>query len=155
VSYTVNGQPDLDNAREVCLVAEKEPNVTHIRFVQELMELPSIGLRMVQEKLSMFPKAFFQWRDKFDVGSRSCLISLVKPIVDADGMVYPCCGTQYALGFRKEELGIMPPSMSMGHWRDFHKQGPFDGGLCKRCYYADYNTALRHMTEDIVHEDFV
>jgi len=155
VSYTVNGHPDIDNAREVCLIAEKEKSVTHVRFVQELMELPSIGLRTAQESLSAFPKAFFQWRDRFSAGCRSCLISLVKPIVDADGMVYPCCGTQYALGFQKKDLGIMPPSMSMGHWSQFHKGGPFDGGVCKRCYYQDYNVALARMTENIIHEDFV
>jgi MoaA/NifB/PqqE/SkfB family radical SAM enzyme len=155
VSFTVNGSAPLDMARELCLIAEKEPNVTHLRFVQELMELPAVGLRMFQENLSQFPKAFFQWRDNFTKGIRSCLISLLKPVLNCDGQIYPCCGTQYALGFKRDELGVMPPSMSMGRWEDFHKQSPFDGSVCKRCYYQDYNTALKHMMEVMLHEDFV
>ena len=68
----------------------------------------------------------------FTTGVKDCFISKLKPIIHADGYLYPCCGIQYASGDPQEQRHF-PPSFRMGHWRDFHKIGVFDGPGGKKC----------------------
>jgi len=84
-------------------------------------------------------------------GRTPCRISRLKPVIDPAGNVFPCCGVQYAT----DEMGQMPAKMSMGHWREWDKMAPFDGSVCKRCYYSPYNDALDNMVLDVEHQDHV
>ena len=66
--------------------------------------------------------------------------------------MYPCCGVQYA----EEEPALdLPDSMSMGHWRELATMKNYNGHKCVKCYYDNYNIALKSMIDEINHKEFV
>ncbi len=99
----------------------------------------------------------YQGRKDSSRGSERCLISLLKPVVGTNGMLYPCCGTQYAQAKPSKDFGA--PVMTMGHAKMireiYEEQRHFDGSICKTCYYSNYNWALDVMTTEVSHEDWV
>lgn len=134
---------------------------THVRVVSDLTDLEGVppmaavadGLREqgVDDGL-----VIYQGRKEYEPGAKRCLISLLKPVVGADGGIYPCCGTQYAEREQSLDLGA---EMRMGWAEDVGKlwseQRPFDGTRCIRCYYGAYNEALAAMLAEIRHAEFV
>lgn len=152
ISLTITDTPNIDLAMEVCGFAEASGNVTHVRFVQDIVGLPNSFEEVVGTCAGITEKAIFQCREHFTSGARRCLISLLKPVVGADGFVYPCCGAQYALG---DGVRKMPLKMQMCHWTEFPPEGCFNGTVCNRCYYHRYNEMLDYMTRKVAHPDFV
>jgi len=153
VSFVVTDTTDVRQARALCEIADDISNLTHIRFVQELLSLPKEGLRRVEQACKdVTDKAIFQWRDEYVRGAKRCLISKLKPLIDASGNVYPCCGVQYA---KKEITRRLPEEFKLGHWSEFHNMGVFDGSVCDCCYYNQYNELLEKLTEPMEHEKFV
>jgi organic radical activating enzyme len=153
VSFTVDHNVNLGTAERLCRLANDTPNMTHLRFVQNILDPDHESFkRLVDKCQGITPKAIFQYRDTWTKGAKKCLIAMLKPVVNVDGMLYPCCGTQYALGITRQ----MPKQMSMGHWRDFHKLSSFDGSICKKCYYESYNKTLEMLAfEKLKHMEFV
>jgi hypothetical protein len=100
--------------------------------------------------------AIWQGRQHYFAGTPRCLISLLKPVIGADGMIYPCCGAQYAESVPAKDY---PKSMVMGGVEDtnviWDKQLAFDGSRCVKCYYEHYNSALAALVDDINHMQFV
>lgn len=152
ISFTVTPNINLTTATDICRLAEELPNITHIRFVDDILN-PTFGAmeRVKKHCQELTSKAIFQGRTDFTRGAKSCLISMLKPVVDASGYVYPCCGVQYA----SEDTRRLPEAYRMCHWRDFHKAKNFDGSGCIKCYYDDYNTTLVQLTRKFEHEEFV
>jgi hypothetical protein len=76
--------------------------------------------------------------------------------VGADGGIYPCCGVQYAQDPPGRDL---ISGMLMGGITDINRiwenQRHFDGAVCARCYYDNYNAALSLLSTDLSHEEFV
>ena len=81
---------------------------------------------------------------------------MLKPVISADGGIYPCCGVQYAQdppGRDMVELMLMGTLDDIDRiWKD---QITFDGSVCTRCYYDDYNSALDLLTMSLSHKEFV
>ena len=73
-------------------------------------------------------------------------------MIGADGLVYPCCGIQYARKGIKRDL-----NSSMGD--DLNKimkeQLNFDGSYCDICYYDKYNQLLGQLIDPIEHVEWV
>lgn len=152
VSFTVTTSPDVEAACVLCDLANRIPNLTHIRFVQDILSPSGEGLRLVQSTVeAVSGKAIFQRRDKFERGANPCLLSRLKPFIDADGQVYPCCGVQYAT----DEVRCLPESMRMCHWTGFYDAPSFDGSVCQRCFYGQYNWTLDGLVQPLVHKAFV
>jgi len=132
---------------------------THVRVVSDinnpiggLMEHHREGLVDMDTRI-----VIFQDRIEYTKGAKNCWISLLKPVIGADGRFYPCCGTQYATEGQARDL---VESLSMGHMNDFnwpyHNKGDrFDGSVCDKCYYGHYNEALERMLSDVEHVEFV
>jgi hypothetical protein len=153
VSFTVPKDVNIDAAIAICQVANGLPNLTHIRFVSDILNPDDATMVTVKEACDgLTDKAIFQTRSKFTRGMNPCYISKLKPYIDADGEVYPCCGVQYAI---PSDLRRLPPRFKMGNWRDFCHVPPFDGSICQVCYYEQYNLSIKNMTEPIQHERFV
>ncbi len=142
-SYVVSAYPNFSLMKKVIDYAN-DKNFTHVRIVSDLLDLNDVpnmnairgGLLDLGVDVS---KVIFQGRKTFVRGSSPCYISLLKPVVGADGKLYPCCGTMYAL----DEPGRdYEKAMCMGTWRDLpriiEQQKFFKGDICKRCYYDDY-----------------
>ena len=152
VSFTVTAEPDVEAAFGLCELANRTVNCTHIRFVQDILAPSDSGFRWVQSAVqSVSEKAIFQRRENFTDGANPCLVSRLKPFIDADGQVYPCCGVQYAT----DELRCLPKSMRICHWMEYCDARPFDGSICRRCFYGEYNRVLGGLVERLIDEAFV
>ena len=152
VSFTADHIVNLVTAERLCRMANDIPNMTHIRFVQNILDPDHEMFKMLIDRCQgITSKAIFQYRDEWTKGAKKCLIGLLKPVVDVDGQVYSCCGAQYAT----EVTRRMPPRMSMGHWRNFHRLTHFDGSVCKKCYYESYNQVLEMLVSgNLKHVEF-
>jgi len=105
------------------------------------------------------PRIILQNRASYTRGSSRCWLALVKPVVDVDGMMYPCCGAQYAVRGGDNRL---PSRLCMGNIDNFISeylgpQKPFDGSICDKCYYSEYNDVLGKIKEmqHLEHVEFV
>lgn len=152
ISFTVVSDVNLVTADRICDVANEFENITHIRFVQDILTPDRAAMdRLVAHCTGRSAKAIFQYRDSYTCGVRDCRISLVKPVIDASGYVYPCCGVQYAT----DDVKRMPESFRMCYWDKFHLTDVYNGAKCKKCYYNEYNTVLRNLSGNIEHLNFI
>jgi MoaA/NifB/PqqE/SkfB family radical SAM enzyme len=157
VSFTVTKDVNLDIATQVCHAVKENSNITHVRFVQDLMDISKeSSLAMLEvSKITghITNKAIYQYRTDFNIGASPCYVSHLRPVIDASGFVYPCCGVQYA---KRDKLGYMPAEFHMCHWREFNEHlAYFDGSICQCCYYNHYNVALDKLVSNYQHKDFV
>jgi len=158
-SYVLTRNPQYEKLKKVLAFAQQN-HFGHVRIVSDLMDLDQVPametVRSVLGATSGEPLALYQGRKEYTVGQEHCLISLLKPSIAADGNVYPCCGVQYALANPSKDF---EPSMNMGHWTDFENifrdQRYFDGSVCVRCYYKNYNNTLNMMSTRVQHKEFV
>lgn len=152
ISFTVPETVNIKLAEEICKIIHLIKNITHIRFVQDILNPIDLSMQVIESKCKRLTnKAIFQYRSKFSCGTEKCLISLLKPLVGADGYIYPCCGVQYAT----KEDRLLPLKFRMCHWSKFHKTTHFNGSICKKCYYEKYNNYLEVLTMPLEHEDFL
>lgn len=132
------------------------PLVTHIRVVDDILNPTMTDEVIDQIKGLGYPKIIVQPRSKYTEGMRECSISLLKPVIAADGYIYSCCGVQYAQDPPAEDL---PASMRMGHWTEINEiwkyQMMFDGSKCVKCYYSQYNNFINSIQINLKHKDFV
>jgi MoaA/NifB/PqqE/SkfB family radical SAM enzyme len=158
-SYVLTRRPDWDNLRKILTFAVSH-NMSHVRIVSDLLDLDGVPemdvVRRELGELGEDPHIIYQGRKQFVAGDKRCLTSLVKPSIAASGLVYPCCGAQYA---PKEPLLDYNGPMGMGHWREFPRriaeQDWFDGSQCYRCYYHHYNTLLELSVAKLEHGNFI
>lgn len=154
-SYVVTKEWDIEKINAVVDFANQY-NFTHVRIVSDLLDLDStpdmLEIKRIMRGYS--DRVILQGRKEFEVGQKDCWISLLKPVVAADGKIYPCCGVQYA---KAESALDFDKTMTMGNdMAEVHYAcKPFDGSECVRCYYGEYNRALDMLISDIDHEDFV
>ena len=157
ISYVLTSKPNWDNLRNAVTMANLL-GFTHVRIVSDLLDLDNVPTmdEAAKELGGEDHIVIYQGRKDFSPGHKNCWISLLKPVVDVDGTVYPCCGVQYAM---EQPSGRYDPSMSMGHWDSFSdrtsKQVCFDGSKCVRCYYQCYNELLARMVSVPTHAEFV
>lgn len=159
VSYVVGANPDLRLLKRVVDYAN-EKAFTHVRVVSDLLSIESVpnmnavraGLLDLGVDIS---KVIFQGRKSFVRGSNPCYISLLKPVVGADGNLYPCCGVQYALDKPSRDY---EKKMCMGNWRELPRlideQKFYDGSNCVRCYYNEYQF-IGNLVKPLEHVRFV
>jgi MoaA/NifB/PqqE/SkfB family radical SAM enzyme len=157
-SYVVSKNPDVGNISKVLAYAD-EHKFTHVRIVNDILRpLCDLG-ELRREVLNTGVNdrlAIWQDRQHYSVGTERCLISLLKPVVDARGDIFPCCGAQYASEIPARDYS---QSMRMGNIHDideiWENQKCFNGSDCVKCYYEHYNVALRSIIDDIEHVNFV
>lgn len=159
-SYVITKNPDYDILAKIINFANVH-RFTHVRIVSDLFDLYNVpDMERVKIELTKHgiddSEVIYQGRKNPTMGSKKCLISLLKPVVGPDGKIYPCCGTQYALAKPGRDY---EKSMQMGDAKDivkiYENQKNFDGSVCVKCYYDQYNYALGVITSDIKHKEFV
>jgi len=159
-SYVLSNSPNYKKICDVVKYANRK-GFTHVRIVSDLLNTDNVpGMESVRNhlKCSGVPDdiVIYQGRKEFVQGRKECLISLLKPVIGADGNLYPCCGTQYAMD---PPPGDYDSSMCMGPEADLYnlylKQKCFDGSNCVRCYYDEYNSELEMMVIPLEHKEFV
>jgi organic radical activating enzyme len=156
-SYVLSKFPDVANLIKYIRFANNH-KFTHVRVVTDLLDLDNVTSMDNIKKLIDCDDSLviYQGRKSFDPGQKDCRISLLKPVIGADGFIYPCCGVQYA--HQSEDLDN-PESMRMGRIEDivdiYKKQKFFNGLQCYRCYYKNYNDILGQMVGEMGHLEFV
>lgn len=158
-SYVLSSKFNLEQITRAIQLAN-EYNLTHVRIVSNLLDTEHVDMGELESQLASLEidlsKVIFQGRKRWRAGQQKCYISLLKPVVDAKGDVYPCCGTQYAMDPPDLNYG---ENMKMCNWKDFEKvylnQIEFDGSKCSRCYYGEYNTLLELIRTPVEHGAFV
>jgi hypothetical protein len=135
---------------------------THVRLVNDILRAGRLTWTMTaiknHLKLDDVDDDLVNYQDRsiWTSGSSPCYLSLLKPVIGADGYIYPCCGTQYAL---KDPARDYEKAMRMGKIEDLDdiidNQKFFDGAMCHKCYYNQYNEALAIMIKGLKHETFV
>ena len=159
-SYVVTSGFNPSKCAKVIRFAN-EHDFTHVRLVSDLMDLESIpfvaGIKFGFYRAGVDDSlVIYQDRQEYSKGNKKCLISLLKPVIAPDGFIYPCCGVQYAL---PNSEGIFPEQLRMCSIEEvipyFTEQKVFDGSICRKCYYENYNTLLNICTSNYDHKRFV
>lgn len=164
ISYVVTAAMDPRNIADHVTLAN-ESGMTHVRIVADLIDLASLQGCMDGVRAGLAAsgvddaRVIYQARQDHEPGARRCWISLLKPVIGADGRVYPCCGVQYAQADMALDL---PASMSMGGidalrsvWTADTPPVPFNGARCVRCYYGAYNAVMEAAQGAGQHAEFV
>lgn len=159
-SYVITNNINFEMLKNV-IEFSNEHNAAYVRIVSDLLNLDDVGdMASIREYLHSHNVddsiVIYQGRKNFHPGVEKCLISLLKPVINADGYIYPCCGVQYS---KKEPDLELNKNMSMGRIEDlydiYRNQKYFNGNVCVKCYYDDYNFVLDKLTTKIKHEDFL
>jgi len=158
-SYVISEKPNFPTIARVIDFANAH-NFTHVRLVSDLLNLDNVmGMETIREKLKGMGVddkiVIYQGRKMPVRGRKKCLISLLKPVVGVDGLLYPCCGFQYS---KDPPANDYDETMCMGEGlrlpRMYQDQQYFDGSKCTRCYYDEYNILLDKLIEPIDHLEF-
>lgn len=158
-SYVVGEKFDPDNLAEYIAFANKK-KFSHVRVVSDLIDLDNCPeMEQIKAKVKELVDdslVIYQGRKNYQAGHKDCYISLLKPVIGADGYIYPCCGAQYA---HQEQTLDLSHDMRMGHIKDirsiYFDQKVFNGSKCFRCYYRLYNDMLGNMIDKTKHVEFV
>ncbi len=160
-SYVLGHKPNYKLIARLIEFAN-EQNFTHFRLVNDIFLANELRDKMNYVRSYLKFKNVddsivnYQDRSYWMEGSNPCYISLLKPVIGADGYIYPCCGTQYALNEPSKDYEFL---MRMGNIRDLDnilkRQRFFDGSICYKCYYSEYNRALDILLNGLKHESFI
>lgn len=157
-SYVITEKPNIDNLIKILTYAHKNA-FTHVRLVSDLFAVNKIDITTIENTIKDLDGSelvILQGRKEYTHGAEACQISLLKPMIAANGFVYPCCGVQYAV---KEEPRDFPVSMRMCHYSKFEevikKQQNFNGSKCVKCYYDEYNQVLNALKSNVAHQPFL
>lgn len=153
-SFVVTKDANYNTIANIIKLFDNLPNFSHFRLVSNILDCENPDLIKTFTNLKnefKHPNLIFQDRLKHTKGTENCLISLLKPQINADGYIYPCCGVQYAIDNSCDESSLF----KMCYWSEFDKIKHFNGAICKKCYYNDYNLILNAYTTDFKHEEFI
>jgi len=128
---------------------------THVRVVGNILDPSDDAITTCKSVLiGIDKKVIYQPRTRPTRGRKKCWISLLKPTIAADGTIYPCCGAQYALKDSKKDFHA-----ALGMGKDLKdvitKQLVFDGEICDKCYYDNYNRFMDLLMQPIKHTEWV
>ena len=160
-SYVLSGEKINFELLNAIIDFANTHKFTHVRVVSNLLKLSTaismpFLIRAFEHFNTDYNRVIFQGRKQFVRGQKRCYISLLKPVISAEGQLYPCCGVQYAL---KNPSLDYEKSMCMGSMEDLpeliEKQQFFDGSKCIRCYYSEYNQFIKLMLSKLDHVRFV
>lgn len=159
MSYVLTEKPDFLTLKKVIGFANKNP-ITHVRLISDLSIADNnkteadvkewIELCKINDQL-----VIYQSQNSVR-GHENCVVGLLRPIVDTDGTIYPCCNTQFGIGSSEKKWD---EEMSLGTIKDIESitstQKKFNGNKCKKCYSGHYNQLLNLLLSDVKHQEFI
>ncbi|MDR1612421.1 MAG: radical SAM protein [Planctomycetota bacterium] len=156
VSFTVTNAVDVGTALGLMDIVESTGNITHIKFVEDIINFAPEGMARIRETCGpISEKCIFQDRLSREQGAERCLVSLLKPTIGADGYVYPCGCVQFVRGGDDYDF-TMPKEFRMARWNEFSRSTPpFNGAICRRCPFDRHNRILAGLRTEFKHERFI
>ena len=150
LAYSYVYTPGSENDPNLKILIERAAagSLTHLRVVSDILSTDDdiFSSPLWSGGVHSFPQGvILQNRARFERGAKRCWLALLKPVIDVDGQVYPCCGAQYAI--RGEERNMPSSKMGLGRVEEYISnwvipQRAFDGRVCDKCFYGDYNRFL-------------
>jgi len=142
-SYVAGKDTDKDVTTILKFYNDFFNEITHFRVVGDINNtddrVKKIEEYFIRNNIDC-SKLIFQSRTSFTKGAKKCYLAMIKPVIAANGNIYPCCGVQYAIKNSKKDLNDM---LKMGHIYDtktvFNKEYFDTYGVCSKCYYDVYN----------------
>lgn len=161
-SHVISKIPNYDTIRRIVNFAKKY-NFTHVRLVSDILDNECCEMNEVKNTLRKMgidgdteKIIIYQGRKIFMKGTKRCLISLLKPTIAVDGYIYPCCGTQYALKKPSRDYDESMRMIKANRIDELYdEQINFDGSVCDKCFYNDYNVALEILKSELKHKVFI
>lgn len=157
ISYVATRNPNYKTFVELVKLANYH-RMSHFRVVNDLLDLPFLPpidafKKVLCDNHVNDELVIYQDRLAYEHGMRKCLVSLIRPNIDAKGDVFPCCGTQYATTIPARDFA---PTFNMGcDYNSIWKfQRCFDGSFCTTCYYGMYNRVLNALQMDVDDVEF-
>jgi intein/homing endonuclease/molybdenum cofactor biosynthesis enzyme MoaA len=94
-SYVVTDKINYPMLTEIINFANNN-NAVYVRLVSDLLQLENISDMQTIKNYLLNNKVddsiiIYQGRKQFTHGRAKCLISLLKPVINADGTIHPCC----------------------------------------------------------------
>jgi len=160
-SYVLTDHFDIQNLIDIIVYANAH-NFTHVRIVDNILGNELSIVETVKHAVSAVniddSKVIYQGRKQYEKGSKQCFMSLLKPNIDANGNIFPCCGIQYAIdkpSLTFDSKFVMGNTSSIE--KIWHDQLYFDGSVCKRCFYSAYNSVLEILwnADKLIHREFI
>lgn len=136
-----DGAEKTDNFLRLMDMA-RQGSIAHLRIVSDISGKKDLrGLDITGPCPS---NVIIQDRSISERGQYPCWLALAKPLLNADGLMYTCCCAQYALD---SGICLYPKELCLGTIDLFLErykgsQAPFNGEICKICYYGGYNRVL-------------
>jgi organic radical activating enzyme len=158
-SHVISDKPNLDEIARVVQFANQF-KFTHVRLVADLYQPEEIDMNAIRQTLGEMgiddKLVIYQGRKAYDRGG-DCYICYLKPLIGPDAKLYACCGVQYALETPGRDF---PEELCLGDAIDIDKiiansHSPFNGSVCAKCYYNNYNILLKGMLKEVAHREFV
>ena len=139
---------------DVCRAAQKAENVTHVRFVQDILQpnplrLPPHSRCLHGDHRQGLLPTTRPRRSRHEPVPR---LPAPPPPRRRRPRLTPVAASNTPSTRTPRRL---PMTFRLCHWSQFHRTPPFDGSICSRCSYAAYNEALAGMVEEVRHGRFV
>ena len=160
-SYVLTRYPDIQLIEKMIRFAS-EHIFTHIRIVSNLLEADQLAETMEKTRKKVKKHVddslvIWQSRSEWTRGTKNCYLSLAKPVLGSDGLWYCCCGCQYLdkVPARKYVYPMSKLRCAEGLKDIIENQRWFNGSICYRCYYGNYNYFLGVLMDGIKHTSFI
>ena len=156
-SYVVTKKPNWERIQRIVDFANSF-KFTHVRLVRDLLDVKAVSKHMTAAKKKLTNDGLVIYQDRISSvkGQKQCFISLLKPVIGADGGIYPCCGIQYAYNPPSKDLAKEHRmGMAVEISQIWENQRHYDGSKCQTCYYDDYNSLISIVKSDIKHKEFI
>ena len=152
-SYVVTADSPIDLIKSACEALNKYNLISCIRLTEDAFNSTGQLMQDIEKHNNgIAKKVIYHYRDNFSKGGSPCYVSRLRPAIDAKGDVYPCPCVQYAIPGKEQ---CLPPETKMCHWTELAGADYFDGSICKKCFFANYNSALNYIASPTKHMEFV
>ena len=144
-SHVLTSNPNYNLIKHLSDFA-KLNNFTHIRLSLDKTKnlMPLDWIKNSLQRSSFDDSLIIYEGNNYKRGMNPCYVSHLKPVIGADGYIYPCCNISFASS--KPDKAFVKRS----GLREY-----FDGGQCDRCYLFKYNEVIDALMNDCKHKVFV
>ncbi len=129
----------------------REYNFTHVKIASDVYDSSPLLMNAVR-RIPRDDRVVFWSRGDGTPGAKQCWVSLMRPVLAADGRILPCCAVQHAVESVTKDFCC---DMGKSFERVWSGQQYFDGAKCVHCYYSRHNEVLQALMEKVEYSAWV
>uniref|UniRef100_A0A6M3INT4 Putative radical SAM superfamily protein n=1 Tax=viral metagenome TaxID=1070528 RepID=A0A6M3INT4_9ZZZZ len=150
VSFVYSSAGDDAALRDVLSASVDDDRISHVQIVQNIFDR-NLSMDYPLSVARTSPKIFVRQTRERQAWRGTCWSSLVRPVIGADGYVYPCCSAQHSMDDDRKRLS---EDMRMCWWEDFAADEPYEA-RCRNCFYTPYNRVLGAAMAEYADPEFI